>query len=154
MLAFKKAKKRKSKKAYVREFEASLSENIGRLQWELLTDTYSPRPLKTFTVRDPKTRKISASNFRDRVVHHAICNLLEPIFERRFIEDTFANRKGKGTAAILKRFDGFKLKNIGGFALKADIRHYFDTVSHEVLLKILSRRIKDARFLRLIRTIP
>jgi hypothetical protein len=107
LLAFAKAKKRKSKKECVLEFEQNLENNLYALQWELLTHTYQPRPLTTFTVRDPKTRKISASNFRDRVVHHAICNAIEPIFEPRFIFDTFANRKGKGTLATLKRFDVF-----------------------------------------------
>lgn len=153
LLAFKNAKKRKSKKEYVRKFENNLQNELYQLQWELMTGTYQPKPLKTFTVRDPKTRKISASNFRDRVIHHAICNLLVPIYEPRFIEDTFANRKGKGTKAIVERFDYFKGKFRNGFALKADIRHYFDSVNHGVLLEILSRRIKDKKFLNLIKII-
>ena len=106
-LAFQKAKQRKAKKEYVIAFEKNLENNLYALQWELLTHTYRLRPLTTFTVRDPKTRKISASNFRDRVIHHAVCNIIEPIFEPRFIFDTFANRKGKGTLAALKRFYAF-----------------------------------------------
>lgn len=153
LLAFKKARARKSKKAYVQAFQENLPEELGRLQWELLTGTYTPRPLKTFTVRDPKTRQISASNFRDRIVHHAICNLLEPIYEPRFIEDTFANRKGKGTKGILNRFDQFRGKFQEGFALKCDIRHYFDTVDQGILLEILGRRIKDVHMMRIIRII-
>jgi retron-type reverse transcriptase len=150
-LAFEKARKRKTKKAYVQHFEKNLSSELFRLQWELLTGTYQPAPLTTFIVRDPKTRKISASHFRDRVVHHAICNVIEPIFEPRFIHDTFANRKGKGTSGILKRFDFFKRKvGPAGFVLKADIRHYFETVDQAVLLEILGRRIKDAQLLSLI----
>ncbi|HIG98258.1 TPA: hypothetical protein HA231_02455 [Candidatus Woesearchaeota archaeon] len=112
-LAFLKAKKRKAKKAYVLEFEKNLANNLYGLQWELLTSTYAPRPHTTFTVRDPKTRKISASHFRDRVVHHAVCNIIESIFEKRFIHDTFANRRGKGTSAALKRFSYFLCKVIG-----------------------------------------
>lgn len=109
-LAYQKASKHKRKKAYVLEFEKELQNNLYKLQWELLTHAYNPRSLKTFTVRDPKTRKISAANFRDRVVHHALCNIILPIFESRFIYDTFANRKGKGTLATLKRFDFFVRK--------------------------------------------
>ena len=109
--------------------------------------------MTTFTVRDPKTRKISASHFRDRVVHHAICNIIEPIYEPRFIHDTFANRKGKGTSGILKRADQFIRKVGRGYAIKTDIRHYFDTVDQEVLLSILGKRIKDPQLMDLIRLI-
>lgn len=107
LLAFRKAKKRKSRKQYVMDFERNLENELYALQWELLTRCYKTRPLTSFVVRDPKTRKISASDFRDRVVHHALCNVIEPIFEKRFIFDSFANRKGKGTLAALKRFDCF-----------------------------------------------
>lgn len=154
LLAFTKARKGKSGKEYVQLFEKNLPNELFKLQWELLTEIYKPAPLTTFTVRDPKTRKISASHFRDRVVHHAICNIIEPIFESRFIFDTFANRKGKGTSAILKRFDSFKRKvGPGGFALKADIRHYFQTVDQQVLMGILARRVRDEQLLSLIRLI-
>ena len=169
-LAFLKAKQRKAKKNYVIEFENGLENELYSLQWELLTYTYKPKPLTVFTVRDPKTRKISASNFRDRVVHHAVCNIIEPIFEKRFICDTFANRKGKGTSAVMKRISYFLHKVIGngrmtsrereserqisnpiaGFVLKADIRKYFETVNQEVLLSILRKRIKDEDLMRLI----
>jgi retron-type reverse transcriptase len=153
LLAFQKARKRKTKKEYVKKFEANLQNELYKLQWEISTDTYKPAPLTIFTVRDPKTRRISASHFRDRVVHHAICNIIEPIFEHRFIYDTFANRKGKGTNGILKRFDVFMRRNRNGYALKADIRHYFDTVSHEVLLEILGKRINDRRMMNIIHII-
>lgn len=113
LLAFIKARKRKTKKEYVQQFEANLANELYHLQWELLTHAYKPRPMTTFTVRDPKTRKICSSDFRDRVIHHAICNVIEPIFDKRFIHDTFANRKGKGTLAALKRFDFFMRKVTG-----------------------------------------
>ncbi|MEK6981694.1 MAG: hypothetical protein AABX38_02080 [Candidatus Micrarchaeota archaeon] len=107
VFAFKKARKRKTFKKYVIEFEANLKENLLKLQFELQTFTYQPSPIKTFVVRDPKTRKISASHFRDRVVHHALCNLITPIFEKGFIHDSFANRKGKGTHNAINRFEQF-----------------------------------------------
>lgn len=150
-LAFKKASKGRKKKPYVQRFRENLPNELYRLQFELQTGSYKPAPLTTFVVRDPKSRKISASPFRDRVVHHATCNIIGPIFESRSIHDSFANRKGRGTSGILRRFDSFKRK-VGphGFALKADIRHYFQTVDHAVLLSILGKRIKDRRLLDLI----
>jgi retron-type reverse transcriptase len=157
-LAFKKARKRKSHKLYVLEFESALENNLKKLQQEILTETYKPEPLKTFIIRDPKTRKISKSHFRDRVIHHAICNIIEPIFEKVFICDSFANRKGKGVHSALKRFDNFKRKVSGNntkpcYVLKADIRHYFDTVDQEILIGIISRKIKDEKLINLIRKI-
>lgn len=106
-LAYMKARKGKTLKDYVIEFEADLKQNLLDLQFELQTFTYQPRPIKTFIVRDPKTRKIGASNFRDRVVHHALCNIVTPILGNRFIVDSFANRKGKGTNPAIKRFEKF-----------------------------------------------
>ena len=108
--AFRKARKRKTKKEYVIEFESNLENNLMQLKQELETFTYSPAPMRTFTVRDPKTRTISASHFRDRIVHHALVNILEPIFEPRFIHDSYANRKGKGTHAAILRFEEFMRK--------------------------------------------
>ncbi len=106
-LAFKKARKRKTLKDYVIEFEADLKENLFRLQFELQTFTYRPAPITMFVVRDPKTRKIGASEFRDRVIHHAICNVITPGLGDSFIVDSFANRKGKGTHRAIQRFEHF-----------------------------------------------
>ncbi len=168
LLAYEKARMRKTQKQYVIEFEKNHPNELFKLQWELLTHTYKPRPLTTFTVRDPKTRTISSSHFRDRVIHHAICNVIEPIFEKRFICDTYANRKGKGTLAALKRFDCFLRKatrngrtiseaktgnDVAGYALKADIKHYFDTVDQEILISILRKKIHDEDLLALIQLI-
>lgn len=167
-LAFKKARKGKNQKSYVKEFEANLEDNLLQLKTELEALTYKPRPLKTFVIRDPKTRVISASHFRDRIVHHALCNIIEPIFEKIFIHDSYASRKNKGTHAALRRFDEFKrkvssngrlVKNskdnnmIIGYILKADIKHYFASVDHEILIRIIRRRIRDKKILWLIRKI-
>lgn len=81
-----------------------------QLKYELETFTYSPAPLTTFIIRDPKIRRISASHFRDRVVHHALCNVIAPIFEKDFIYDSFANQKGKGTHLAIKRIEKFMRK--------------------------------------------
>src|SRR3989344_247289 len=109
-LAYEKAKKGKSKKKSIVEFDKNVEKNLKELQNELIDMTYKPLPLKRFIVRDPKTRVIHASIFRDRIVHHVLINLLEPIFEKIFIYDSYASRKGKGTHLALARFDLFKRK--------------------------------------------
>lgn len=168
ILAWRKARKHKTKKDYVIEFEKDLRENLLKLHEELKTETYSPLPLKTFVLRDPKTRVISKSAFRDRIVHHALVNVLEPIFERIFIYDSCANRIRKGNLFALKRFDTFKRKvsengrsassrfnnnYIKGYCLKADIKHYFNEVNHEILISIISKKIADEKVIGLIRKI-
>lgn len=156
--AFHKARKGKTLKLYVITFEADLKHNLLRLQQELILQTYKPKPLETFILRDPKTRKISKSDFRDRVIHHALCNVIEPFFEKSFISDSFANRKGKGTLKAIERFDYCARKvshgfTRGCFVLKADIRHYFETVDHDILISILQKKIPDERVISLIKII-
>ncbi len=148
--AWGKARKHKTKKTYVKEFERDIRKNLFKLREELLSQTYKPEPLVTFILRDPKTRKISKSDFRDRIVHHALCNILLPIFEKCFIYDSCANRKNKGNLFASKRFDKFKRKitnnlHSGAFCLKADIKHYFQEVDQEVLLNIIRRKISDEK---------
>ena len=106
-LAYLKARKRKTRKYYVKKFEENFAYNIKSLHYELKSQTYSPKPLKTFILRDPKTRKISKSEFRDRIVHHALILVIGPIFEPTFIYDSCANRKNKGNLFAIKRFDKF-----------------------------------------------
>ena len=157
-LAYKKARKHKTTKSYVVEFEKNLKENLFLLRSELLLHCYIPKPLVNFIIHDPKTRKISKSDFRDRVVHHALCNIIEPIFEKSFIFDSYANRMGKGTLKALKRFDFFKRKTSRNnkekcYFLKADIQKYFENVNHEILLSIIKKRISDKKVIWLIRKI-
>ena len=153
--AYRKARKGKSQKAYIKEFDRDLLNNLGLLEAELKSETYLPMPLETFIIRDPKTRKIRKSHIRDRIVHHAICNIISPIFEPLFIYDSFANRKWKGALKALERFDEFKRKasknnTLTCFVFKADIRHYFDEVNHDVLLSILRQKIADEQVINLI----
>lgn len=157
-LAFRKASKGKTKKQYVKNFEADLERNLLNLRDELEGHTYSPKPLSTFILRDPKTRRISRSDFRDRVVHHALCNVIEPIFEKVFIFDSYANRKGKGSIKAIERFEIFSRKcsknfSRACFVLKADIRKYFDSVDHKILLSVIQSRVSDERVLWLCREI-
>ncbi|MEK6860246.1 MAG: hypothetical protein AABX54_05530 [Nanoarchaeota archaeon] len=167
LLAWRKARKEKTKKEYVIEFEKDVIGNLFQLQKELIEQTYSPKPLITFILRDPKTRKISKSAFRDRIIHHAIIRVIEPIFDKTFIYDSCANRKGKGNLFAIKRFYLFVKKvskngkingwfdnnQIKGYCFKADVKHYFEKVNHEILLNILKRKINDEKVIWLIEKI-
>lgn len=158
VLAWQKARMGKTKRKYVIEFEKDLNKNLLELHNELKNRTYRPKPLKTSILRDPKTRVISKSDFRDRVIHHAIYNIIEPIFDKIFIYDSCANRIGKGNLFALKRFDIFKrkiTKNLKkeAFCLKADIRHYFQEVDHQTLINILKGKISDINVIYLIELI-
>lgn len=158
-IAWRKARKGKIKKHYVKIFEEDIIGNLLKLQIELKEQTYNPKFLKTFILRDPKTRKISKSDFRDRIVHHALVEILEPLFNKIFIYDSYANRKNKGTLKAIKRFYFFIRKvsrngklngwfnnnQIKGYCLKADIKHYFQEVNHKILLNIFKNKIKDKK---------
>src|SRR3989344_594490 len=154
--AYRKTRQRKTQKLYVLKFEKDLDKNIKQLQAELMSQTYKPKPLKTFILRDPKTRKIAKSRFRDRVMHHALVNVIGPLFQKSFIYDSHANQIGKGTIRAIERFDIFKRKvsknnSRNCFVLKADIRHYFEEVDHDILLQILKRKINDEKVLWLVK---
>jgi len=168
-LAWRKARKGKTTKLDVISFDKSVTKNLLNLHNELKNKTYEPRSLRTFILRDPKTRKISKSDFRDRVIHHAVVNIISPILEKSFIYDSCAGRKRKGTLFALKRFEKFVRKVSGncrnrsnrfrdrnfikGYCFKADIKHYFREVNHQVLINIISRKINDEDVLGLIRKI-
>ncbi len=166
--AYEKARKRKSFSKEVQNFQEHWRLNLIGLRKEIMTKTYAPQPLKTFILRDPKTRVICVSSFRDRIVHHILVNVLQPIFESRFIFDSYASRQGKGTLLALERFDNFVRKvscngmrvhdaksanQVLGYVLKADIKHYFETVDQKILLGILQKKIKDVDVLWLTRII-
>lgn len=120
-----------------------LEPELLHLQKELRKGRYIPGGHRYFKVYDPKERTIAVAPFRDRVVHHALVNILEPIYERCFIFDTYATRKAKGTHAAVSRAQYFLRKN--RWYLKADIHKYFDSVDHDILLTIIRRKIKDDR---------
>ena len=139
--AARKARRGKRSKQAVEAFEFDLEKNLVSLRRDLLERTYLPGPFRTFTITDPKPRLISAAPYRDRVVHHALCNVLEPIFERSFVFDSYACRRGKGTHAAVDRYTAFARKN--RYVLKCDVRKFFPSVDHAMLLERLARKIKD-----------
>jgi len=90
LLAAQKAARRKRMRGSTLRFNFNLEREISRLQEELGAKTYCPGPYREFYIYEPKKRKISAAPYRDRVVHHALCNVIEPIFDRTFIFDSYA----------------------------------------------------------------
>jgi retron-type reverse transcriptase len=132
-------------------FEMNLADELIRLQRELLDQTWTPGAYHSFLIRDPKKRLVSAAPFRDRVAHHALCNVTASLFENTFIADSYANRKGKGTHAALDRAQS--LMRQYPYVLQCDIRQFFPSIDHALLESILLRKIADeptARFIRLI----
>ncbi|MBV6506433.1 MAG: hypothetical protein ILNGONEN_02010 [Syntrophorhabdaceae bacterium] len=148
LLAARQAAAGKREQFHVMEFFYRLEENLWRLQEELQTQTYQPGGYSTFKIYEPKPRMISAAPFRDRVVHHALINLIGPIFEHSFIFDSYANRVGKGTHRAIRRYQHF-LRDCR-YVLKCDIKKYFPSIDHEILKKLIRRYVADARALWLV----
>jgi hypothetical protein len=137
-------------------FEAALFDNLHRLREELLAGTYRPSRSICFVARQPKVREIFAADFRDRVVHHLLVRRLEGLFEPRFIQDSYACRRGKGTHAAvsrLRRFTAGVTRNNTRPAryLQLDIKGFFIAIEKATLLSILARRIREGRLLWLAR---
>lgn len=129
----------------VAQFNFHLERELFQLQEELRHQTYVPGSYREFTIYEPKKRLISAAPYRDRVVHHALCNVVEPIFERTFIFDSYACRVGKGTHRAVDRFTQFCRRN--RYVFKADIQKYFPSIDHEILKGLLRRKIRDEKLL-------
>lgn len=148
MIAAKKALKGTKSKTESLEFYFNLESNLINMQNELVSEIYEPGGYKYFKVFEPKEREIAVAPFRDRVVHHAIVNVIEPIYEKIFISDSYATRKNKGThKAVLKAQEMIKRNE---WYFKSDIRKYFPSIDQDVILSILGRKIKDKRLLSLL----
>ncbi len=154
-LAWDEFRRGKQAKADVMKFECRLEENIFGLNHELSTSRYRHGPYHAFYITDPKQRLIHKAPVRDRVLHHAIFKILNPVFELAFIANSFSCRIGKGThkgvvtlAKILRR----ESRNHTGpcYALKCDILKFFASIDHGILLSILGKRIKDERAMELL----
>ncbi len=138
--AFQAAVRGKKYTAAMARFEFRLEENLLLLQQALREKTYRPGRYKTFYIRDPKKRMISAAPFRDRVVHHALCRVIEPLFERSFIYDSYANRRGKGTQRAIIRYQQYAWKY--PYVLKCDIRKFFPSLDHAILKEEIRWKIQ------------
>lgn len=155
--AYRKAMKGKRYRYDVLQFTDNLESNLLSLLDELQNHTYKVGDYREFYVYEPKKRLIMALPFRDRVVQWWIYNQLYPIFDKTFIEDSFACRKGKGQKAAADRLQYMLTRTelLGGkwYYLKLDIAKYFYRVYHDKLLEIVSRKIKDRDMLQLLETI-
>jgi len=140
LAAARRARRGKRLRPDVLAFDHDLEANLLQLQCELWEGRYRPGPYHSFGIRDPKPRLISAAPYRDRVVHHAACQVIEPVVERGFIADSYANRVGKGTHKALDRCTQFSRRY--AYVLKCDIAKYFPSMDHEILLGLIARRIK------------
>jgi retron-type reverse transcriptase len=131
-------------------FAENLEENLITLQNELVWKTYHPGPLREFWITDPKKRLISAPEFRDRVIHHALVSVIEPCFERRFIYESHACRKNHGVHLAAARLQTFTRRAGEYRYYKGDIKSYFPSIDHETLKRIVRRSVSDRNALWLI----
>lgn len=156
-LAYKKASRTRRYKWDVLRFTDRLEENLIQLQNELIWGQYQPGRYKVFTIFEPKERQIYAAAFRDRVLHHAIMNVLEPIWDKLMISDTYACRKGRGTHAASERLVSFirsaEAKFENAYCLKCDIRKFFPSINLNTLMRVVEQKIKCGRILSLLRSI-
>lgn len=151
--AFYKSRKGKSNSPDAVRFFFNLEHDVFSLKEKIESGNYSTGKYKAFTVFEPKKRLIKAVPFKDRVVHHAICNLIEPIFDSGFIDYSYACRKNKGTHKALKKIknivQGKKLSDTC-YALKCDIKKYFPSIDHSVLKYIIRKRISDKKLVKIL----
>jgi len=149
--AAKLAQKGKRFKLATLRFNFFLEKELWVLHKELSEKSYQPGKYFHFEIYEPKKRLISAAPYRDRVVHHAIHNILEPIFDPMFIFDSYATRKEKGTHKAIDRAQSFAQKN--KYVLKCDIQKYFPNINREVLMSLIQKKIACKNTLWLIQKI-
>jgi RNA-directed DNA polymerase len=140
-LAYQNASRGKRGRGATAEFESLLADHLLDLEEELRGKTCQPGPYSSFYIHEPKRRLISAAPFRDRVVHHALCNVTVPYFENLFIADSYANRVGKGTHRAIDRCQQFARKY--KYVLQCDIAQFFPSIDHEILRAVLKRMLPD-----------
>lgn len=148
MAAYRQAAKGKRGQPAAATFEHQLADRLLQIQDELTAFRYQPGGYVHFMIHDPKQRRVSAAPFRDRVVHHALCNVIEPLFEARFIDDSYANRVGLGTHRAVTRLQSFARQY--RYVLRLDIVKHFPAIDHAVLRATLTATIKDEAVLWLI----
>ncbi|MDO8660358.1 MAG: reverse transcriptase/maturase family protein [Candidatus Woesearchaeota archaeon] len=149
--AFQKARRGKNSINEVLLYNYNLERNLIKLQKQLQNQAYKTGHYRNFTIFEPKKREISALPFKDRIVHHAVCNIIEPIFEKTFINDSYACRKNKGTHAGANKLQHFLRKNSKmAFALKCDVKHYFPSVDCKLLKQEFGKKIACKKTLALL----
>ena len=129
-------------------FEHHLADHLLALADDLRAASWRPQPYTHFWIHEPKRRRISAAAFADRVVHHALCRVMEPRFERLFIADSFANRVGKGTHRAVVRLQ--QLARQHRYVLRCDIRQHFASIDHALLTQALATQVHEPELMALI----
>ncbi|MES2298049.1 MAG: reverse transcriptase domain-containing protein [Pseudomonadota bacterium] len=140
-----KAIRGKRRKPGAAAFMANLERELLRICRELRDGSWRPGRYTVIDVQDPKPRRVSAAPFRDRVVHHALCSVIAPIFEHGFIHDSYANRAGKGSHAAIAKYERFRDRH--AHVLRADIYRYLPAIDHAALKQSYRRRIARPRTL-------
>lgn len=140
------------------DFEFDLEDRLFEIQNELKMGGYRHDIYQPFLIRDPKQRQIHKATVKDRIVHQSLVNVIEPLFEKRFIYDSYSCRLGKGTRAATKRLKTFLRQASQNhtrtiYALKCDIKSFFASVDHEILFSLIRRQISDTDILSLIKNI-
>lgn len=156
--AWEEFRKGKQSRRDVQAFEWNVEQSLFQLHRALQSRTYRHGAYSAFTICDPKQRQIHKATVRDRIVHHAVFSMLNPIFEPTFIAHSFSCRKGKGThkavdalAKMLRK--GSRNATQPCFVLKCDIHRFFASVDHETLLRLIARKVDDENVLWLLREI-
>lgn len=151
LLAYRKAKRGKRSRPDVARFSLDLEKHLLQLQADLRAQSYQPGSYRLFTIYERKPRQIAAAPFRDRVLHHALMNVIEPLLDKRFIADSYACRQGKGVHRAVNRYQQWAQRY--AYTLKMDIARYFPSIDHAILKQQLANCIKDPQVLWLLNLI-
>lgn len=151
--AYHEARKGKRFKPDIMRFHRHWEERLLNIHNHLVWGSWQPSPFTSFPVYDPKPRVIEAPPFQDRVVHHALHRIVEPLFDRRFVHHSYACRKGKGTHACINNVQKMLRKAQARwssvYVLQGDIARYFPSIDHQRLIYQIGRTISDRRLLEL-----
>lgn len=145
----------KNKKSDIGQFELFLEQNIFSLHDDLVSGKYIHGLYTDFYVCDPKRRHIHKASVRDRVLHQAVFGALYPVFDKHFIDDSYSSRNNKGThAGVLRLYHALRKESNHWkketYVLKCDIRKFFDSIDHDILRKLLLKKITDTRLIDLL----
>jgi len=151
--AYLRARKGKRYREEILEYTGNLEHNLVELSRQLRDGSWQPGDYRVRRIYEPKARDIRIAPFEDRIVHHALCGVIGPIFERTFIHDSYACRVGKGTHAAVRRLQSFLRKQNTGYCLSADVSKYFDSINHSIVLAELEWRLGDVDVLNLAQSI-
>jgi retron-type reverse transcriptase len=156
--AWEEFRKDKAKRMDVMKFEFNLENNIFALHDDLKTEKYQHGEYTAFSICDPKPRRIHKAIVRDRLLHHAIIRIIEPAWDRFFIFDSWSSRKGKGVHGAVGRLERLALRLSHNhkktlWVLKMDIKSFFASIGHEILLDILKEKTPDVRLVHLLQNI-